>query len=130
MSEIRATTISDAAGTGPITLTGQSAAKAWANFTGTGTAIINDSFNHTSLTDNATGDYTLNLTSNMANADYSFNYSGKRSATNDLIFVAQQHTTALAVGSYRPRSFHFDHVTSPTGEDAGKVGTSINGDLA
>ncbi len=32
MSEIRATTISDAAGTGPITLTKQSAAKAWVSY--------------------------------------------------------------------------------------------------
>jgi len=40
MSEIRATTISNAAGTGPITLTGQSAAKAWVNFNGTGTVAI------------------------------------------------------------------------------------------
>jgi hypothetical protein len=109
---------------------GQSAAKAWANFTGTGTPALNDSFNHSSIVDNATGDYTLNLTNSMANADYSFNYSGQRAATNDLIFITQQHTTPLAVGSYRPRSFHFNDVSSPSGEDAGKVGTSINGDLA
>ena len=35
MSEVRANTISAANGTGPITLTKQSAAKAWANINGT-----------------------------------------------------------------------------------------------
>jgi enamine deaminase RidA (YjgF/YER057c/UK114 family) len=34
MSEIRATTISNAAGTGPITMTGQYAAKAWSDTLG------------------------------------------------------------------------------------------------
>ena len=40
MSEIRATTISNAAGTGPITMTGQYAAKAWVNFNGIGPAPL------------------------------------------------------------------------------------------
>lgn len=59
MSDIRANTISDAAGTGPITLTKQSAAKAWARFNGTGTAVINNSTGISSLTDNGTGNYEL-----------------------------------------------------------------------
>lgn len=105
-------------------------AAAWANMTGTGTATINDSVNHSSLTENGTGDYTLNLTNDMDNTNYSFTYTGKRSSGNDLIFVTQQYATALAVGSYRPRSFHFTHTTSPVGEDADKIGTSIHGDLA
>ena len=71
MSEIRATTISDAAGTGPITLTGQSAAKAWVNFYGTGTAVINDSLNASSLYDNATGQFLVNFSSSFANTSYS-----------------------------------------------------------
>ena len=70
MSEIRATTISDEAGTGPITLTKQSAAKAWVNFNGTGTPSIRGSENVSSLTDNAGGDYDINFTNNMANANY------------------------------------------------------------
>jgi hypothetical protein len=130
MSTIISANVSDGTLSIPTTFVTNGSAKAWANFTGTGTATINDSFNQTSLVDNGTGDYTLNLTSNMANASYSFNYSGQRSATNDLIFVTQKHDSALAVGSYRPRSFHFDNVASPTGEDAGRIGTSINGDLA
>ena len=72
MSEIRATTISDLAGTGPATLTGQYAAKAWVNFNGTGTVAIRQSGNVSSLTDHEPGNYTINFTSAMANSNYSF----------------------------------------------------------
>ena len=65
MSEIRATTISDSAGTGPITLTGQSAAKAWVNFNGNGTVSIEQSENISSLSDDGTGQYTVTFTNNL-----------------------------------------------------------------
>ena len=81
MSEIRANTVSDAAGTGPVTLTKQSAAKAWATVNMSGTAAISDSFNFTSLTDNGTGDYTATFTSAMANGNYAANASNDRSGT-------------------------------------------------
>jgi len=48
----------------------QGRAKAWANFNGTGTAAFRDDFNFSSITDNGTGDYSLNYTSNMSNANY------------------------------------------------------------
>jgi hypothetical protein len=73
MSEIRATTISDLAGTGPATLTGQYAAKAWVSFVGSSGAI-GASENVTSVTDNGTGNYTVNFTNAFANANY--NYAG------------------------------------------------------
>lgn len=43
---------------------------AWVLFNGTGTIAIRDSLNVTSLTDNGTGDYTINLTTAMASANY------------------------------------------------------------
>jgi len=70
MSEIRATTISDAAGTGPITLTGQSAAKAWARWSMAGTAANVDSFNISSFTDITTGVCKQTLTSSMSDGNY------------------------------------------------------------
>ncbi|ADD94747.1 putative alpha amylase C terminal all beta domain protein [uncultured phage MedDCM-OCT-S09-C299] len=44
--------------------------KAWVNFDGTGTVSIDDSFNVSSITDNSTGNYTINFTNAMANAEY------------------------------------------------------------
>ena len=70
MSEIRANTISDAAGTGPITLTKQSAAKAFANFDGTGALTIRSSLNGSSITDNGTGRHALNFTSSFSDTNY------------------------------------------------------------
>ena len=44
--------------------------RAWVNFTGS-TATINASFNVSSVTRNSTGNYTLNLTNAMIDANYS-----------------------------------------------------------
>ena len=79
MSELRANTISDAAGTGPVTLTGQYAAKAWVNFNGDGTVAIRESGNVSSITDNGTGDYTVNFTTAMPDANYSVSWVVGRS---------------------------------------------------
>jgi hypothetical protein len=44
--------------------------KAWVNFNGTGTVAIRASFNVSSITDNGTGDYTVNMTNALADIDY------------------------------------------------------------
>jgi hypothetical protein len=46
--------------------------KAWVNFNGTGTVAIRASGNVSSITDNGTGDYTVNFTTALADANYSF----------------------------------------------------------
>jgi hypothetical protein len=45
-------------------------ARAWVNFNGTGTVAIRASGNVTSITDNGPGDYTVNFTNAMPNANY------------------------------------------------------------
>ena len=52
-------------------LSGVNDAKAWVNFDGTGTVAIRASFNVTSITDNGTGDYTVNITTAMPDVNYS-----------------------------------------------------------
>jgi hypothetical protein len=54
------------------------AAKAWVNFNGTGTVAISAAFNVTSITDNATGDYTINFTTPMADANYAVTGMGRK----------------------------------------------------
>jgi hypothetical protein len=44
--------------------------KAWVSFNGTGTVAINANYNVTSITDNGVGDYTVNFTSALADANY------------------------------------------------------------
>jgi uncharacterized protein (AIM24 family) len=45
--------------------------RAWVNFNGTGTVAIRASGNVSSITDNGTGDYTVNFTTSMVDVNYS-----------------------------------------------------------
>ena len=45
-------------------------AKSWVNFNGTSTVAIRESLNVTNILDEGTGDYTVNFTNSMANANY------------------------------------------------------------
>jgi len=50
-----------------LTATGENkVAQAWVNFNGTGTVAIRDSYNVSSITDNVTGNYTINFTNSIA----------------------------------------------------------------
>ena len=51
------------------------ACRAWVNFNGTGTVAIRASGNVTSITDNGTGEYTVNFTTAMPDANYSTHLS-------------------------------------------------------
>lgn len=52
------------------------AARAWVNFNGTGTVAIRASGNVTSITDNGVGDYTVNFTTALPDANYCAALSG------------------------------------------------------
>ena len=68
-SVLNVDTIVAANGTDPVALTKQSAAKVWTNFSGL-SASIRDSLNSASLTDSATGEFNVNYTNSMGNANY------------------------------------------------------------
>ena len=75
--------------------------RAWVNFNGTGTVAIRASFNVSSITDNGTGDYTVNFTTAMTDANYSPVITGGTSAGADSFGFYGHHTTST--GSYRAR---------------------------
>ena len=50
--------------------------RAWVNYKGTATRAINASFNVTSVTFNATGDYTINFTNAISDANYCVDGTG------------------------------------------------------
>ena len=50
--------------------------KAWVNFNGTSTVAIRASYNVSSITDNGTGDYTVNFTTALADANYALVVGG------------------------------------------------------
>lgn len=91
--------------------TGGNAVKAWVNFNGTGTVAIRASFNVSSITDNGTGDYTVNFTSAMSDANYlsvfggTFNASGTSRDNN--IGVRNNTaptTTTLRISVFEPNT--------------------------
>ena len=63
-------TLSDGTNSTSSTNVIQGSAKAWVNFNGTGTVAIRASYNVSSITDNGTGDYTVNFTNAFADANY------------------------------------------------------------
>ena len=67
-------------------------AKAWVNFNGTGTVAMRDNFNVSTVTDNGTGDYTINFTNAFANANYAMTGSsgGQNSTSNGAVYQYEQ----------------------------------------
>jgi hypothetical protein len=53
--------------------------RAWVNFNGTSTVAIRAQFNVTSITDNNTGDYTVNFSNAMSDANYGVSFGGGKS---------------------------------------------------
>jgi hypothetical protein len=75
MSELRADTITASDGTSPVTLTKQSAAKAWVF--GDTSATLSASSGVSSGIDNATGDYSYNLTNAFGSSAYAVTASAE-----------------------------------------------------
>ena len=79
------------------------AATAWVNFNGTGTVAINDSYNVSSITDNAVGSYTPNFATTMANVNYVILISSEANAYGNKNFYdagALKTATSCRVYSY------------------------------
>lgn len=70
--------------------------RAWVNFNGTGTVAIRASGNVTSITDNGTGDYTVNFTTAMSDANYAL---VANSGTGNASFVANRFPTTAPTTS-------------------------------
>lgn len=91
------------------------AAKAWVNFNGTGTVAIRDQFNVSSITDNGTGIYTINFTTNMPDTNFAVTGSAGNDAVSNRIFSIGQE--AASVSNHRVRTTN----DAGTVEDAARV---------
>jgi hypothetical protein len=68
--------------------------RAWVNFNGTGAVAIRASGNVSSITDNGVGDYTINLTTALTDADYSLSLACRNEiAAGDTAINVKQGTT-------------------------------------
>jgi hypothetical protein len=73
--------------------------RAWVNFNGTGTVAIRASGNVSSITDNGTGDYTINFTTAMPDANYSFSGS-TRIVVSDLDLSTARTVNLFRITTY------------------------------
>jgi len=130
MSELKVDTITASDGTSPVTLTKQSAAKAWSHYSGTGTTF-NNSLNLSSAVDNDTGDYSANFSSSFSDAYYSATNGSAESSTARGIFLTGSdfsHTTS----SYR-HQYGLSSNAAGSGlidSDINNVQITVHGDLA
>ena len=93
--DIATSTKATMASTGIVTIVGeggttttnlqQGLAKTWVNYAGSGTSA-RDSLNLTAMVDNGTGDYSLTIANNMANANYSTTGAGEHHVNNHTVF--------------------------------------------
>jgi hypothetical protein len=80
------------------------AARAWVNFNGTGTVAIRGSGNVSSITDNGTGDYTVNFATAMPDANYAPACSCAQTLNGDssaarVVYIYSTGTTGLRITS-------------------------------
>ena len=107
----------------------QGLCKSWWFVTGTGTAAITDSLNTSGITDNGTGDYTVAISNDMANATYSMGgMCGIASSTDATSRNVQPFGGAIAAGSLRYNTTSND---ANTDQDLDTINyVQIFGDLA
>ena len=80
---------------------GPQVTKGWCHITGTGTASLDESFNVSSLVDNATGNFTINWDTDFSTATYSVSSDATEEGTGVLLSSCDTY----AVGSVRCLTF-------------------------
>jgi hypothetical protein len=78
--------------------------RAWVNFNGTGTVAIRASGNVSSITDNGTGNYTVNFTTAMPDANYSTQIGSNAFVSNDGVF-----NRTLLIASSSVQTLHYEN---------------------
>jgi hypothetical protein len=96
MTPLRVRNALNASGSAPVY-----ACRAWVNFNGTGTVTIRASGNVSSITDNGTGDYTVNFTTAMQDANYAVLRSLDFDSTSGSSVVVASEIISIATGSVR-----------------------------
>ena len=144
MSTLLLNTLTGKTSAGSIVVTGegnsnttniqQGLAKSWTNFNGTSTIASRDSFNVGSLTDRGTGEYDINFTTNMGNANHcpTANTNGS-SGTNSfasLTFVATGTSHNSMTGNSTSTTSLGSFSSSSGYADAELNFISVHGDLA
>ena len=104
----------------------QSLGKSWVNWNGTSTVAVQDSLNHSSLTDNGTGDYTSTISSAMSNTSYCrTGMCGMATNSQEAISQAQNDVAATTTAGRYITAY-----ANTNTEDVPYAGVVLHGDLA
>ena len=95
-----------------LTFTGfyQGSAKVWINFNGSGTISTRDSYNVSSITDDGTGVYTVNINNDMNNTSYSTVGAGGEyadSGGNRMLGLRLTNTGSKGLRGFKDGSSHY-----------------------
>jgi hypothetical protein len=103
MSTLKVNTLTDTAATKsvPIEDVVNGVARAWVNFNGTGTVAIRADYNVTDITDNGTGDYTVNFTNAMPDANYVNVFGSYANNGEGVGHIAESSATAKSTTALR-----------------------------
>ena len=102
--------------------------RAWVNFNGTGTVAIRASGNVTSITDNGTGDYTVNFTNALPDTNYAM--VGTSSIADNVASATDSYVHPRRAGAIYSTTqiriqTEYNNSGTPTLIDSGIVGVSI-----
>jgi hypothetical protein len=92
-------------------------ARAWVNFNGTGTVAIRASGNVSSITDNTTGDYTVNFTTAMPDANYAATFAGGDGFYGSVVTIGFQTTPTTSAMRIRTAT----NSGSPSDQDIDRI---------
>lgn len=98
--------------------------RAWVNFNGTGTIATQGSHNVSGVTDNGTGDYSVNFSSNMSNSNYYVGESGANNTSTEIRHLDSLSRTTSLVQIQNRKNNANDFA------DTAYAGVGILGDLA
>ena len=126
MSTLNVSNITDGTTTVGTSYVVNGAAKAWVNFNGTGTVAIRDSLNTSSITDNATGSYDINLSNAFDSEDEYVPTSGNINSSSNTDFG----TTFGSASIFNASELRVDHYENGSKTDTNYMLVLFHGDLA
>ena len=143
MATLKTNTLTGTSTAGSIAVTGegnstttnlqQGLDKMWIFFDGSGTVATKDSFNATSLTDNGTGEYTVDIVNDMGNANYAYylTVSQLRHTGTGSNFRGNGYPGPVTASAIRVATLFITATDgSGTAADVADINISIKGDLA
>ena len=118
-------TLSDGTNSTSATNPIRGSARAWVNFNGTGTVAIRSSYNVSSITDNGSGDYTINFTNAFPDTNFAVNAlsSSTPGSTVGTVCIFSYGVTAHTTTSVRIRTS--GNSSNLAAEDATFVNLSV-----